>query len=153
LKKKSILIIALSLALGLFIGGLAISIYFGNSVGNTIQIMGLEYRADWEKRAFQAYQKESPDVAIWALENLADILQRQASVMKNDESLIQKDLVLTYARLAIACQAKGNMEKCRTNLQKSFNYALEVYSDEFKTEQELLKFVKNLDKVTNNTKN
>ena len=148
LKKKSILIAIIAFSFGLLIGALLVFIYFGKSTVETMQIMGLQYRSDWEERAIQAYQNESHEAAIWALENLIDILQKDADISLNDKDFIQKDLILTYARLAIVLQAKGNIKEYNKNILKAFDLAKESYPNEFKSEQELINFVKKLDKVS-----
>ena len=89
MKKKQLAIVILVFVAGFMIGGLAVKRYFGKSVRNTGQILLLEQRADWERRAFQAYSQENPQVAIWALENLADVLKKHSEMLGNDKKFVQ----------------------------------------------------------------
>jgi hypothetical protein len=145
MRKKQIAVVALVFVAGFIIGGLAVTSYFGKSLRNTGQILLLEQRADWERRAFQAYSQKNPQVAIWALENLADVLRKQVEVAGNDRDFIQKDLVLTYARLAIASRAAKDKQKYDQNISKALSLAKQVYSAKLRTEEGLFTFVKKLD--------
>ena len=149
MKKKQIAILALIFVAGFIIGGFAVTNYFGKSVIDTGQILLLEQRADWEQRAFQAYSQENPQVAIWALENLADVLRKHAELVGNDSELIQKDLVLTYARLAIASRSTKDKQKYDQNMSKALSLSKQVYSANLHTEEGLLRFVKKLDSSAN----
>ena len=134
---------------GFIIGGFVVTVYFGESASDTGRILLLEQRADWAQRAFQAYSQENPQVAIWALENLAAILRKHAEMAGNDRESIQKDLVLTYARLAIVSQAAKDNQKYRENISKALDLSKQAYSGELRTEDELLGFVNKLDGSAN----
>ena len=142
--KKQISVGILVFVLGFILGGLSLATYFGRYVRNTGETFGLYFRADWEHRAFQAYSEENPQVAIWALENLADILEGDLQVTKRDKDLTQKDLVLTYARLAIVFQAAKDTQKYQRNISKALALSKQAYPG-LQTEEELLSFVKKLD--------
>lgn len=149
MKKKQVAIVALVFVAGFIIGGLAITGNFGKSVRNTGQILLLEQRPDWERRAFQAYSQGNPQVAIWALENLADVLRKHAEMVGNDRELIQRDLVLTYARLAIVSQAAKDNQKYHENISRALALSKQAYSGDLQTEEEHLSFVKKLDGSAN----
>jgi len=151
MKKKQVLIGVLVFVVGFIVGGLAVSSYFGQSVRNMGKVLGLHHRADWESRAFQAYSEENPRVGIWALENLADILRNQAEIPeKKEREFIQKDLVLTYARLAIAYQVANDKQKYQQNISKALALAKEVYPENPNTKEHLLSLVKKLDHSARN---
>jgi hypothetical protein len=147
--KKQISIGILLFVLGLIIGGLALSIYFGKSVRDTSEILSLHFRADWERRAFQAYTSEKPEVAIWALENLADLLSKQYQKRADDEeyNFLQTDLILTYGRLALKFKATGNTQQYQLNISKSLELAKQRYKQEIKSEEDLLMFIKRADAI------
>ena len=149
MKKKQLAIVILVFVAGFMIGGLAVKRYFGKSVRNTGQILLLEQRADWERRAFQAYSQENPQVAIWALENLADVLKKHSEMLGNDKKFVQKDLVLTYTRLAIVSQAAKDNQKYHENISKALALSKQAYSGHLQTEEEVLSFVKKLDDIAN----
>lgn len=146
MKKRQVLITGLVFVVGFIVGCLAVAAYFGQSVRNMGQILGLDYRADWESRAFQAYSEENPRVGIWALNNLADVLRNQAELSEEKErELIQKDLLLTYTRLAIAYHAANEDKEYHQNISRAIALAKQVYPDSPNTEEHLLSIVKRLD--------
>ena len=136
---------------GFIIGGFVVTVYFGESASDTGRILLLEQRADWAQRAFQAYSQENPQVAIWALENQADVYNKyyeQAERIGNDKAFFsQVDLVITYVRLAIAYQAAKDKQKYDQNISKALSLAKQICPDTLCTEEELLDFVKKLDDI------
>lgn len=46
MKKRQVLIAGLVFVVGFIVGGLAVAAYFGQSIRNMKQILGLHYRAD-----------------------------------------------------------------------------------------------------------
>lgn len=145
MNKKIILIIASSLIIGLVIGVMGSFIFVGNTAKNTMQILGLQCRAEWEERAYQAYKNEDSKVAIWALKNLVEILQEHAEIYINDKESIQKDFVLTYTRLANLYKTQNDDIRYKENILKALNIANVAYKD-IKTEEDLLNFLKRIDK-------
>ena len=65
-------------------------------------------------------------------------------VTKKDKDFIQKDLVLTYARLAIVFQAAKDTQKYKKNISKALALSKQAYPG-LQTEEELLSFVKKYD--------
>lgn len=147
MKKHPILLFSIVFVLGLIIGGAAVVIYFENSVAHTMQLVMLKQRANLEEKAFQAYFNESPQIAIWALENLKDALKEQLKILKVDDQLVQKDLVLTNARLAILYKREGNKNKYEYCISKALELAKVAYAKEIGSENDLLSFVKKLDEI------
>ena len=78
---KKIIILTI-LGIGIVIGIIGSFIILGNTTKNTMRISGLQNRAEWGKKTYQAYRNENPKVGIWALVNLADILQEQEKIFK-----------------------------------------------------------------------
>lgn len=146
MNKKSIIKLTSALIVGIIFGLLGAITYFGETARSSMELMGLEFRADWEERASQAYLKEKPEIAIWALKNLADILHNHEELFINHKSDIQTDLILAYGRLAIVYQAQGNKEKYNENLLKAFNLAVARYPGEIKKKQDVINFIDKIDK-------
>ena len=143
--KKAILTVSIIFVLGFFLGAVSAAMYFENSVQKTGELFGLFFRADWEQRAFQAYSEENSQTAMWALENLADILEKNLVVAKRDKDVIQKDLLLTYARLAIVSQTSKDLKKYQENLSKALALSKQLYPGELETKEELFRFVTKVD--------
>jgi len=150
MKKHPILISAIAFIMGLVIGGVVVGTFLGKSTANTMQFVMLKHRADLEKKAFQAYLNESPQVAIWALENLSGVLKEQMEVVVPDKQLIEKDLMLTNARLAILYKRQGNTIKYKHYIFKALELAKEAYPDSLKNEKEILSFVSEIDDIGRN---
>lgn len=73
--KKKITLLTSIFTIGLIAGSIGVAIYFGNTINKTSNISSLLYVADLEDRAFQAYKYEKPEIGIWALKNLAQVLE------------------------------------------------------------------------------
>lgn len=149
MKKKQITIYVLIFIAGIIIGSLIILSFNGKSVTNTVQILLLEQRVGWERRAYQAYSDENTQVAIWALENLVDVLKKHAAIIKNDRELIQKDLVLTYGRLAILHKDAKDSDNYDEYMSKALTLSKQAFPGSLHTKEKLIDFVKNLDKAAN----
>jgi hypothetical protein len=149
MKKKQISLGILVFVLGFILGGLSLATYFGYFIRKTGESLSSHFRADWERRAFEAYSEENPQVAIWALENLADILEGYLEVTKRDKDFIREDLVLTYARLAIASQAAKDTQKYHENICKGLALSRQAYPAGLQREEELLNFVRKVDSSAN----
>jgi hypothetical protein len=146
MKKKQILLGILIAVIGFVAGCLVVIAFLGQSYERLGDVSGLHYRTDWERRAFQAYSQESPQVGIWALSNLADVLQKQEKVAeKNEKKLIEKDLIFTYTRLAIAFRKAKDDKKYQENISKALDLAKIVYSDTHITEKDILSIVEKID--------
>lgn len=146
--KKQLSIRVFIFLLGFITGGASIASYFGQSIINSGEILSMHFRAAWGSKAFQAYSEENPQVAIWALENFADILEGHLELTEDNTEITQKDLVLTYTRLAIVSQTVKDTQKYYENISKALTISKQVYSD-VQTEEALLSFVKKVDRIAN----
>ena len=117
-------------------------------VKQTSYLMNQMHIADWERRAMQAYTEEKPEVAIWALENLVDLLSKQHQMNADDEKydFLKTDLILAHGRLALTFKATGNTQQYQHNISKSLELAKQIYKQEIQTEKDLLEFIKKVDK-------
>ncbi len=140
------IIILTSLGIGIVIGIIGSFIILGNTAKNTMRIFGLQNRAEWERRAYQAYKNENPTVGIWALVNLADILQEHEKIFANDKKNIQTDLALTFGRLAILHRIQKDDEEYKEYISKALIWAQKTNLDKIKNEAELLNILKQVDK-------
>jgi len=152
MKKHPILLFALAFILGLIIGGVAIGSFFVKYESQTMEIVMLKHRAGLEEKAFQAYLDESSEVAIWALENLVSVLKEQLKVSPEKDQLIQKDIVLTNARLAILYKRMGNTNKYNRNISEALKFSQVAYKNDISNKNELLEFVAKLDAIAKNRK-
>lgn len=112
------------------------------------------YLADWERRAFQAYIEEKPEVALWALENLEDIVLKQREVVKDKQTLrlLNVDLVLTYGRIAFTYKKMGKSLLFEEYLSRSLEIAKRIYGEngEVMSREKLTDFIKRIDSNAKN---
>ena len=140
------MIILASFGIGILIGILGSFIFIGNTTKSIMRIDGLQNRAEWERRSCQAYKNEDPNVGIWALVNLADILQEHEKIFANDKKDIQIDITLTFGRLALLHKMQKDNEEYKEYISKAITWARKANINEIKTEAELFNFLKRIDK-------
>jgi hypothetical protein len=145
MKKKIILQISIFI-IGLIVGSMGVAIYFGNTVNKTSNISSLLYVADLEDRAIQAYKYEKPEIGIWALKNLAQVLEKRLET-KTETKSTQIDLVLTYGRLAIIFKTIGDMKGYEENLNKARYFLQQSSPDENHTKESVIDFVNKTDEA------
>ena len=147
MKKRSILLISLAFLGGLIIGILASVVKFGQIGAESMLLLKIKHYADWSERSHQAYREESPEVASWALENYADILENDSGLMGEYSEFSEKDLVLLYARIALVRKAAKDDAGYSEYITKALVLAPEAYEGRLQSEDELLHFVEKLDKI------
>ena len=119
-----------------------------NTVKDIILSSNFQYLSEWETRAYQAYKEEDSKTAIWALNNLIDILKRYKKVYSYNK-VIQTDLLLNYARLAKLYRAQRDDTAYRKNISRALHIAREQGNNiksEIKSEQDLLAFLEKIDR-------
>lgn len=118
-------------------------------VKNTSYLINLAFIADWSSRAMQAYKEEKPEIAIWALKNLVDLLSKQYQMSADGEryDFLETDLILAYGRLALSFKATGNIQQYQHNISESLELARKRYKQEIQSEQVLLLFIKRADEI------
>jgi hypothetical protein len=146
-KKRIIVFIFLSFIFGVALGGVGVYLYFGKSISDSMAILSMKNRTELELRVFNAYKNESPQVGIWALTNLSEILHEEAKIYQKDRDLILKDLLLVYARLALLFRTQNDEKKYQVNIAKAVDLSREIYPNEFQSEKELITFVKKFDSI------
>ncbi len=144
--KKKIILLVSTFIIGLIVGSIGVAIYFGNTINKTGDISSLLYVTDLEDRALQAYKNEKPEIGIWALKNLAQVLERNLEIKPETKST-QTDLVLTYGRLAIKLKTIGDMPGYEENLNKSVSILQQVSPEDNHTEQAIIDLVNKADEA------
>lgn len=146
-KKQIITYIIISFISGTILGGTGVFVYLGNAVSNSMAFLSMQNRAEWERRASNAYRNGSAEVGIWALTNLSEILHEDAKIYENDIDLILRDLLLAYGRLALLFQSQNDDENYKINIVKAVDLSKEIYPYEFQSEMDLITFVKKFDSI------
>ena len=148
-KKRFIVFLLFVFIGGIALGSIIVSVYLGKSIANSMAILSMKNRAELEMRAFNAYKNESPEVGIWALTNLSEILNEDAKIFQNDRELILKDLFFVHARLALLFQTLNDPENYNKNIEQAIELSKKYYPNKFQSEAELIVFVKKIDSMGN----
>ncbi|HHD92423.1 MAG TPA: hypothetical protein ENL06_02240 [Candidatus Portnoybacteria bacterium] len=145
LNKKTLFTSILCLTISLFVGAIGAFLIINNTVKDTILSSNFQYMQEWEAKTYQAYKKEDSKTAIWALNNLIDILKRYKKVYPHNK-VIQTDLLLSYARLAKLYRAQGDNVAYRKSVSKALHIAREQ-DNNIKSEKDLLNFLEKIDEI------
>ncbi len=138
--------ITLGCIICILLGGIISVVIFGCSTPSSLKVTGLAHRVEWEERATQAYREEDSSTAIWALNNLSVILEKDKDTYIDDKRDIQIDLVLTYGRLALLHKKENNKNKYKENISKALKIAKEVYGSSM-DEVQVLEFIHKVDGI------
>jgi hypothetical protein len=146
LSKYYIYSVIIAFFFGLVVAGAGTSIFIRGHVGTTVRSMDLSYLAAWEKHSLDAYENESPEVAVWVLQNFIDLLQsRLKRAGGQDRKRMQQNLVQSYARLAHISKETGRLSQYEENLTLALKLARKVYPDTIATEADLFQVLTNAD--------
>ena len=146
-KKRITTLIIISFISGAILGGAGVFVYLGNTVSDSIAILSLQNRAEWEIRASNAYKNGSSEVGIWALTNLSEILKEDAKIFENDKDQILRDLLLTYGRLALLFQSQNDYQDSKKYISKAIDLSRNIYPKKFTSESDIITFVNEFDNL------
>lgn len=146
---KQLLVSVIVFIVGAVIGGIVTASQSGSYLQQAWSISEMQCRADFGDRVWQAYREESPEVAIWALENYVQVLQKQPEQERGLAKAMQTDLVLAHVRLAILHRQRNDTERYRDHIATALALSNEVFPGKNYSEEELLAFVKRIDRLKN----
>lgn len=144
LSKYYIYSIIIAFFFGLVIAGAGTSIFIRGHVETTIRNMDHAYLAAWEQHSIDAYKKESPEVAIWVLQNFVTLLNsRLAKADPRDRVRMQRHLLLAYTRLAQIYKKTGRLLQYEENLTLALKMARKVSPETITNEADLFQLLTN----------
>jgi len=138
--------------IGIIIGGALVSALYGYKLSRMMFILQETDIMEVEEAANDAFEKESPEVAIWALEFYLDffdeIIKQRSSAVENetdnekDVFLIvnPKDRFFNYAKLAVLHDEIRNKVKRDESLMKAAE--MRGRADDEKFKEDLLQFMR-----------
>ena len=132
----------------MIVGSIGVVIYLRNTINKTDNISSLLYVADLEDRAFQAYKNEKPEIGIWALKNLAQVLERNLEIKPETRST-QIDLAMTYGRLAIKSKTIGDISGYEENVNKAISLLQQALPEDKYTKETIIDFINKADEAKN----
>lgn len=152
IKMKKYIIVILSLLMGVGIGYFLAIIHIGHVTAKTMFMLQEKEISELGKSAYKAYLDESTKVGIWALEEYVNALNR---IIKERSNSFKKrlffiispetELLLTHGRLMLLYKKINKPEKAKYHLKQALSFAKKSKL-QIKTEQDLIDFLKNLDK-------
>jgi hypothetical protein len=106
-----------------------------------------------QEAAMQAYFNESNEVAVWALENCVETLnrltdERSPADVENPFIMLVPDqfFVLSHARLGLLYKKMGEVEKSKYNFDQAISLRKRTKMKAFDNEENLIEFLTELDK-------
>lgn len=145
--KKIASLLALLLA-GIALGYLAGLFHATRTIIPALDFFGHSHLFKFMDSAQAAYQKESPEIAVWALEQLADRLNEQLEQEYESRwfprEVVKMDLMLAYARLAKLLETQ-DPQCSQEYVQKALQIGSKRCEDEIISEQKLFEFLARVD--------
>jgi hypothetical protein len=142
LSKYFIYSVIIAFFFGLVIAGAGTPIFIRGHVETTVRSMDHSYLAAWEKHSIDAYENESPEVAVWVLQNFIDLLQSRLERASNrDRNSMQQDLLFSYIRLAHISKETGRLSEYEKNVGLALKLVRKVYPDTTPTEADLFQLL------------
>jgi hypothetical protein len=146
LNKYHIYSVIIAFFFGLVVAGVGTSIFVRGHVETNLKSMDRSYLAAWEQHSIDAYKNESPEVAVWVLQNFIGLLQsRLERASGKDRNRMHQNLVQSYARLAYISKENGRLSQYEKNLTLALELARKVYPDTIATEADLFQLLTNAD--------
>lgn len=147
MKPSPALLILFAFFIGLTIGAIGSAVFLGGHVATNFELHNLSFLASLEEKTEDAYRHEPPAVAAWALNRLIEL---QQSLLVQSEpgqaAQLSRNLVASYGRLALTYQKMGRDELYHRNIAQALQRAQKVSSLKISTEQDLLEFIRRLDR-------
>jgi len=144
--KKQYLIYILIFIIGIFTGGYMYGVSSIKNMQMQIDANKEECKITLEDSAYQAYREEDPKVTIWALQNLINSLHKQKESIFYTQDNISTLLMLSHVRLALMYKKLKSIDKYQKNILIALSIIDKQFHNEVHTENDLLRYVKILDK-------
>lgn len=148
MKAKTIGFAILFLAIGLVLGFIFSAAYFGHTISTSMFMLQEKEIFELEEATEKAYYNQPIEVAIWALENYIDTLnrlkeERSSADVENPYFILSPDssLAIAHARLWKLYKEVNNSEKSRYHLEQAISHGKGLA-----TEEDLIRLLANLDK-------
>ena len=149
MKAKTIGFAILCLVIGFGLGFIFSAAYFGHVAATSMFLLQEKEIFELEEATEKAYYNQPNEVAIWALENYIDTLnklkeERSSADVENPYFILSPDysLAIAHARLWKLCKEMNNSEKSRYHLEQAISHCKPIA-----TEEDLIRLLANLDRV------
>ncbi len=150
---KYILIFLSALTLGIMSGYGVTLTYYGHEIATAMFLLQEEEIIMMEEAAHEAYLKEPPAVAVWALENYVNTMDRlkkeRSSVATDNPFLVltpDDSLVLAHARLCILNENLSKYAKSRYHLEAAVAHIPAAGLPGIANQADLIRLMKEMDR-------
>ena len=153
---KKIALISIGLAAGFVLGCILTMAYNGYTMATAIFMFQEKEIYEMEEAAIGAYHNQPNEVAIWALENYINTLnrlqqERSYTEAENPYFILNPEwsLMLSYARLGQLYKKTGETEKSQNNFEQALSYGKRLEVKGLDKEEDVVELLNKLDKHRN----
>ncbi|MHC4424197.1 MAG: hypothetical protein ACYSWR_05955 [Planctomycetota bacterium] len=157
--RKTIVFTLLGFVIGLVLGCIITMAFYGHTTASAMFMLQEKEIFEMEEAAVQAYHNEPNEVAIWALENYINTLnrlkkERSSAEVENPYFILSpvQSLAIAHARIGQLYRKTGNVEKSRYHFEQAMSHIKNSKLKVIKTEADLIDFINSLDQKLNNNK-
>ena len=120
--RKSLPVAFCSFLAGALIAGLGVFYFMAKESGESAMLWVFGDSARAHARAMQAYQHENPDVAVWELRHLVEVLSDHLEHGVEGPRSMRLQLFLAHGRLARLYQKMGDLENAQQCAEEAIAY-------------------------------
>lgn len=158
--KKALFLTLVVFIIGLVIGFVGTLDYFGHTTA-TLMLLNQEMEiVEFEGSTVDAYYNQPTEVAIWALENYINTLNRvkeEHALADTEKPYIlfspDRSLALSHARLVLLYKKLNDPEKCKYHFEMATSQTKGINLSAFDTEEKLIEFIHKLNSGTGKNNN
>ena len=149
--KKTIIFTLLGLLVGLAIGFVVTLAFFGETEATGMLMIQEKELFEMEEAAIEAYHDQPNEVAIWALENYINALnrlieERGIAEVENPYMFLVpvESLAFDHTRVGLLYRKMGNVEKSKYHFEQAMLNIKKTNLKFIKTEEDLINFLKQI---------
>ncbi len=157
--KKTIILVLIALVIGFAAGYVIAMAFYGYKIASAMFMLQEKEIFEMEETAVQAYHNQPNEVAVWALENHINTLnrlkeERSSAEVENPYFFLSPDqsLVLAHTRLGQLYKRMNHLEKSKYHFERAMSHIENSRLKVIKTEADLIDFINRLDQKLNKDK-
>ena len=157
--RKTIILVLIALVIGFAAGYVMAMAFYGYKIASGMFMLQEKEIFEMEEAALQAYHNQPNEVAIWALENYINTLnrvkeERSSAGVENPYFILSpiQSLAFSHARIGQLYKKMGNVEKSKYHFEQAMSHIENSRLKVIKTEADLIDFINRLDQKLNKNK-
>ena len=150
--KKTIILVLIALVIGFAAGYVIATAFYGYKMASVMFMLQEKEVFEMEEAALQAYHNQPNEVAIWALENYINTLnrvkeERSSAGVENPYFLLTpiQSLAFCHARIGQLYEKTGNVEKSNYHFEQAMSHVKNSQMKGIKTEADLIDAINRTD--------